>query len=237
MTSSTSRCKKGTRRIPPKTGKCIPKNTVKKRCANGTHKNRKTGNCEPKKTKTKKRIINRHNSSMSSLTLSKRSSSSSSSSANPELSTKEIEDLVDHYLDEINGWMSKSEKEEIRNDKTRIVKNAKRLKLDEDKIMEELDADDMGLLGMKDADIDRYLNKNKNPNKNRNKTGLSTKRIHAVINKYAKEMDDEEDSEFFSKAEIKQMTKNAKKFNLTEAEIYDAIPDFNHDTGKLAWVD
>ena len=41
----TQRCKNGFRRIPAKTGRCTANRTTKKRCANGTRKNRKTGNC------------------------------------------------------------------------------------------------------------------------------------------------------------------------------------------------
>jgi hypothetical protein len=47
----TTRCKKGERRFPPKTGDCASKVYIKehlknKKCPKGTRKNRKTGNCE-----------------------------------------------------------------------------------------------------------------------------------------------------------------------------------------------
>jgi hypothetical protein len=48
------RCPNGTYRNK-KTGNCEPKENVRKRCPNGTYRNKKTGNCEPKTKKTSKK--------------------------------------------------------------------------------------------------------------------------------------------------------------------------------------
>lgn len=151
-----TRCKKGFRRVPAKTGNCIPK-TARKRCPNGTKKNKKTGNCDPKKSKGTT-LRKRNSSSLTAKSLS-------SPSLQGILSTEEIKDLIDYYLDDIQSWMSKSEKEEFRNDKPsiqRIIRNAKLLQLDNDELLEYLDKDDHGglLSELSKQEIQRRNKKN-----------------------------------------------------------------------------
>ena len=105
LTPGRKNCRKGFRKNKTKTKKdkrdCVPVNE-RKRCANGTRKNKKTGVCEPYKVKSKSKSMSKSKS------LSKKSSVSSSSSSGPTPTSYKfweegggMEDLMDDERDEL----------------------------------------------------------------------------------------------------------------------------------------